>query len=202
MKKTLINVLLFTTGAAIGSLVTWKVLKTKYERIIQEEIDSVKETWARMNQENHDEDDLDEDDLFEDNWDEETVSNYHDLAGKYNRSSTGDVENDKEGGGDDEGSYVNGPYVINPNDYGDGNYDHNLCNVTYYADGILADTWDVELDIDETIGEDAINHFGDYGDDDVIHVRNERLQIDYEVVRDPRNYKDVIKSSPAPAYAD
>ena len=40
------NVLLFAAGAAIGSAVTWKVVKTKYDRLIQEEIDSVKEAFA------------------------------------------------------------------------------------------------------------------------------------------------------------
>ena len=43
MKCKFINVLVFAAGAAIGSAVTWKVVKTKYERFAQEEIESVKE---------------------------------------------------------------------------------------------------------------------------------------------------------------
>ena len=48
MNCKFINVLMFAAGAAIGSAVTWKVVKTKYERIAQEEIESVKEAYADM----------------------------------------------------------------------------------------------------------------------------------------------------------
>ena len=41
------NVFIFAAGAAIGSVVTWKLLKTKYEHIAQEEIDSVKKVFSR-----------------------------------------------------------------------------------------------------------------------------------------------------------
>ena len=37
------KILIFSVGAAIGSVITWKLVKTKYERIAQEEIDSGKE---------------------------------------------------------------------------------------------------------------------------------------------------------------
>ena len=39
--------IIFIIGAAIGSAVTWKYAKTKYEQIAQEEIDSVKEVFAK-----------------------------------------------------------------------------------------------------------------------------------------------------------
>ena len=41
------NVLIFAAGAAIGSAVTWKLIKTKYEQIANEEIESVKEFFGR-----------------------------------------------------------------------------------------------------------------------------------------------------------
>ena len=37
----------FATGAIVGSVVTWCFVKKKYERIAQEEIDSVKEVFAK-----------------------------------------------------------------------------------------------------------------------------------------------------------
>ena len=43
----LISVGFFIAGAAVGSIVTWQFLKTKYEEIAQEEIDSVKQTYAK-----------------------------------------------------------------------------------------------------------------------------------------------------------
>ena len=43
--------LVFAAGAVFGSLVTWKLTKDKYARIAQEEIDSVKEVFARRERE-------------------------------------------------------------------------------------------------------------------------------------------------------
>ena len=48
MHKAVSYSLIFSTGVAIGSFVTWKMVKTKYERIAQEEIDSVKETFSKF----------------------------------------------------------------------------------------------------------------------------------------------------------
>ena len=40
------KIFIFTLGAAVGSVVTWKLVKDKYARIAQEEIDSVKEVFS------------------------------------------------------------------------------------------------------------------------------------------------------------
>ena len=48
MNSKFINVLMFAAGAAIGSVVTWKFVKTRYEQIAQEEIDSVKQAFSEM----------------------------------------------------------------------------------------------------------------------------------------------------------
>ena len=47
-RKTLVKAFIFVAGAAIGSAVTWKVVKNKYEQITQEEIKSVKEEYSRL----------------------------------------------------------------------------------------------------------------------------------------------------------
>lgn len=202
MNKKLFNVLLFTAGAAVGSLVTWKVVKTKYEQIIQEEIDSFKETYALCMGDRSDNRTSDEDDgEYDEEYDPEAeeMIGYTRLAGMYNRSSD---ETTEKGEGDEEAPPIDGPYVIEPSEFANGNYDHDCYCITYYADGVLADDWGVKLDIEETIGLDALEHFGDYADD-VVHVRNKRLNADYEVVRDPRNYSDVMATDPLMhAYAD
>lgn len=199
MKKNLFNVLLFAAGAAIGSAVTWKFVKTKYERIAQEEIDSVKETWARRNleescdieskTENSDECEEEEED---EGFGDEDMATYARLIDMYNKPGN-NVETEQKGEGDVP--YINGPYVITPDDFGNGDYDHDMYCLTYYSDGVLANDWDEVLDLDETIGEDSIEHFGDYAED-VVHVRNERLRADYEVVRDDRSYTELIANNP------
>lgn len=198
-KKMLFNVFLFTTGAAVGSLVTWKVVKTKYERIAQEEIDSVKEMWATRMREEYDEEIFDKEDTPEEDEDDEAFDeadmiDYSRIASRYQTSGE-EAENGEEGEGDEGFPYINGPYVITPDEYGNGSFDHNLCTLSYYADGVLADDWDVEVDIEETVGSDNLKRIGEFAED-IVHVRNERLKIDYEVAYDPRKYVDLVVNNP------
>ena len=47
MNNNVIGVITFVAGVAIGSIVTWKFTKTKYEKIANEEIESVKEVFSK-----------------------------------------------------------------------------------------------------------------------------------------------------------
>lgn len=220
MNKKLFNVIVFTVGAAIGSAVTWKVLKTKYEQIANEEISSVREEYASLMvkiknrlQESatyvdpeedevtaDEEDDYYPDDDERDFTDQEKAQiDYYKITTKYRGSE--DDENEKEGdeGDGDDVPYINGPYVISPEEFNSSPPGFNAQPLDYFADGVLADNWGVKLDLDETIGEDALDHFGEYVDD-IVYVRNERTEIDYEVTKDPRTYDEAVQINPNPYY--
>lgn len=221
MNRKLLNVLVFTVGAAIGSAVTWGIVKTKYEAIAQEEIDSVKEEYNRLSSmlrknveaydtiiKVHQNDDEDiETDIYEDDerdlTEQETEQvEYYKLTSKYRsfENARGDANNEEGGNGnEDEAPYINGPYVITPEEFSSTPPGYNAQPLDYFADGILADSWGVELDLEETIGEDALEHFGEYVDD-VVYVRNERTEIDYEVTRDPRTYAEAMQTNSYPCY--
>lgn len=217
MNKNVFNVILFATGAVIGSLVTWKVVKTKYEEIAQEEIDSVKSEYTQlmmsMKKKLNDsvirnDDNNDPDDNSDDSFDETEMTNYHRIVDSYRHSDNAEddsdndeTQNEREGDEkeeDDEVPYINGPYVISDDEFGD-RIDFSAQPLDYFADGVLADGWGVKLDIDETIGEDALNHFGDYTDD-IVYVRNEINEIDYEVTKDPRTYAEAVGTNPNSYY--
>ena len=216
MNNKVFGTILFTAGAVIGSLVTWKVIKTKYEDIAQKEIDSVKEEYTRlmvsMKKKLNDsvtyKDDNNEDDRSEkdtDNIDDSIMTNYNEIVKGYRSSDYEEnTQNEKEGEEKEEDndgvSYMEAPYVISPDDFGSVP-GYNVEPLDYFADGILADGWGVELDIAETIGEDAINHFGDY-DDDVVYVRNEQTKLEYEITRDPRTYAEAVRTNPNPYYGN
>ena len=214
MNKTACNVILFAVGAAVGSAVTWKILKTKYERIAQEEIDSVKEEFHRLTRETIDgardtddlnvsdtvsEDEEDDSGLFEPDLD--SVA-YHRLVNKYRSSADVDKsENDEEGGtGDqDEAPYINGPYVITPDEFCSSPPGYSAQALDYFADGVLADGWGVKVDIEDTIGEDSLEELGNIVDD-LLYVRNERKEIDYEITKDPRTYREAVMHNSTPDY--
>ena len=217
MNNKIFSAIIFTAGAVIGSLVTWKVIKTKYEYIAQEEINSVKEEYTRLmvsmkkklndsvtyKDSDGNEDDKSEEDM--DNFDDSTIKNYNEIVNGYRSSDEEEnTQNEKEGEEKEEDndgvSYMKAPYVISPDDFGSVP-GYNVEPLDYFADGILADGWGVELDIAETIGEDAVNHFGDY-DDDVVYVRNEQTELEYEVTRDPRTYAEAVRTNPNPYYGN
>ena len=206
MNKKLLNILVFTVGAAVGSAVTWKLVKNKYEQIANEEIASVKEEYAdllgrmktKLQEDRNCENSTDaENDIYTDDYDQ---AEYDELASIY-RSSDEDEEDSEEGGkwdlDEDEVPYMNAPYVITPDDFSSSPPGYNAQPLNYFADGVLTDDWGVVLDLDETIGEDSVEHFGEYVDD-VVYVRDERLEIDYEVTRDPRTYKESLNRNSDP----
>lgn len=200
------NVLMFAAGAVVGSAVTWKVLKTKYEQIVQEEIASVKEAFASMNDreeptsENEDSEDeeaqserphqinwteledLDEDELEPD---DEDLERYADLTNVYS-SEKGGVEKME----------TKKPYVIDPYNFGEKD-GFKIKSLTYYADGVLEDEKHrIVTNVDDLVGSSSLNTFGQYEEDSVF-VRNERLRTDFEILKDPRTYNDANGESPS-----
>lgn len=224
-RNTLCKIFLFAAGAAIGSVATWKLVKTKYEQIAQEEIDSVKEEYANLMKSMRDklkgsvseqtesaesekcDDEYPDDDDRDFTPHEQDMIEYYKLTSKYHKSDEvveEDSENNEEGGNgdaddDEDFPYINEPYVISVDDFNSGPPGFNVQTLDYFADGVLADDWGVVLDIEETIGEDALSHFGDE-QDDIVYVRNERNEIDYEVTRDPRTYDEARRLNPNPYY--
>ena len=191
MKKKLFNIFMFTAGAAIGSLVTWRIMKSRSEAYVQEEIDNFVEEWksrghnANVSSEDNTcepNEEYDEDDA-EDCDDE--VREYHQIAQKYGGEGVGEIDF----------PMVNGPVVITPDEFGDGNFEHSLICLTYYSDGVLANDWYETFDVEDTIGEESLEHFGDYAEG-VVHVRNEQNAADYEVVLDPRAFAKVMEDDP------
>ncbi len=189
----------FLSGAAIGSIVTWKLVKTKYERIAQEEIDSVKEVYAsRQSGDIIGDTENETPSRFEQPCDfafEEpsladmekalTALKYAGNHSRYDISKNEEVE-----------SMETIPYVISPDSFGEMD-DYETISLTYYADGVLADDADEPIgDVDEVVGEDSLKTFGEYEDDSVF-VRNDRLKCDYEILLDNRRYSDLV-GTPSP----
>ena len=211
MNQKIVNVLIFAVGAAIGSAATWKFVKDKYEKIAQEEIESVKKVFSdRFNssdeetsseesdEEMSEEDpvsdcrticweeleDLDPSELEEEEYQADLIE-YEDIANIY-----------KEGGADNmPTSEPREPYVIEPVEFGELD-DYKTFELTYYEDGILEDEdYDIVKNPEEILGPDALGSFGEYEDDSVF-VRNERLRADFQILKDYRTYDEARSIGP------
>ena len=170
------KIFIFTLGAAVGSVVTWKLVKDKYARIAQEEIDSVKEVFSKRNKPEESVEEKDEEPVPE----PEEVAEYKSIINNCGYSVVERVEtmHDK-------------PYVIEPENFGE-DPDYETISLTYYADGVLTDENNCIIDpgeIESLIGEESLDHFGEYEDDSVF-VRNEERKTDYEILAIQSNYDD------------
>ena len=195
MNRILSNVLLFTAGAAVGSLVTWRYFKSKYE-VVEDEIEEKTEE-AEGESEEEDPEVL------------ESKSNYGkkpplkeyvkmvESNGYVPKTHMEEIEEEiANGEGDDKDVYE--PYIIRPEEYGE-LHAYETLSLNYYADGVLTDELDNPIeDVESLVPADFADHFGEY-EDDVVHVRNDNLECDYEILRDLRKFTDVVGEYPYPA---
>ena len=192
MSNKIKNFIIFAVGAATGSAVTWELLKTKYERIAQEEIDSVKEVFSRK--------DITPKDEVKEETKTETpkekvenkpaVASYMEYTEHLGYTDYSDLSKKDE---EEPASSVT-PYVISPDEFGFAE-GYDIINLTYYADGILADDDDDIIDdIVGTIGETARRHFGEF-EPDAVHGRNEVRKAEYEILRVRETYSEATGRS-------
>lgn len=204
MKSTLNNVLIFTVGAAIGSAVTWYFVKTKYERIAQEEIDSVREEFGRAIINYGEKKNVTGADTCEEPVE---VSNaptiptekqlYTEMTQKLGYVNYSDVESAQNG---EAVANVNGPRIITPDEFGEAEY--KTVDLTYWADNVLTDSKNKRIqDVDALIGKGIIEQFGKY-EEDALHVRDDEKKIDFEILRDLKRYSDFFDDSPHQAEAE
>ena len=211
MNSTLKGVLIFVLGAAAGSLATWKLIEKKYKDIAQEEIDSVKDTFSKMKKNEYPDklEDYPDFEEFDDSDDSDDVEEEPKLEQKIDRNNKPDIveyakilsetgytnyaeRQDKKEKKGVEPVEDERPYVISPDEFGEKDGYENV-TLTYYADGVLTDYFDnVISNIDEVVGFDSLDHFGEY-EDDVVFVRNEKMETDYEILRDLRDFNESDK---------
>lgn len=185
-----INFAMFLAGATVGAAGAWFYCKRYYEQIAQEEIDSVKAAFAERKpdalknakkdfEENSNESNKQKADMAKLKPD---LVNY---AAKLQEQGYTNYSNI----GEEDDTVVVEPYVIPPEEFANGDY--TAISLTYYSDGVLADDEDERVEnIEDTVGVDFAEHFGDY-EKDCVHIRNGRRRCDYEICRDNRTFAAV-----------
>ena len=202
------NFFTFVTGLVIGSVVTYVVVKDKFEKIAQEEIDSVKEVFGRRVEKETDKkvEKIAKKEVEKIRKEYNEYNNLTKNYASYSKNETEEnIEEDEEVCENNEdrveldeierASDYDKPYIIEPQEFGalDG---YSLITLYHYSDNVLADDCDELVeDLDDVVGEDYASHFGEY-EDDCVYVRNDRLKADYEICRDLRKYSDVVWRSP------
>lgn len=190
------NLLCFVTGAAIGSVVTWKLIEKKYKDLADEEIESVIETFKNRKPR------ITKDNVKETV--EKVINKYKEPKETVEDIVTAEgysIEDEAETDEDDDSNYtvdvdpgveVIVPYVITPEQFGEYS-EYGTKTLTYYADNILTDEIDNPITSDEMetmIGPDALDHFGEY-EDDSVYIRDEMNEMDYEILKSEKTFSEI-----------
>lgn len=87
------------------------------------------------------------------------------------------------------------PFIISRDSFENEYEDFSKNSLVYFEDDdVLTDDHDeVILDVDKTIGTEALNNFGEGSDDeDIVYVRNLSSSCDYEIVREHTSYQENV----------
>lgn len=89
------------------------------------------------------------------------------------------------------------PYVISHDEFMENSFEHEQSTLTYYVgdgDDILAESDDSIInEVESIVGNDNLNRFGHGSrDPNVVYIRNERTEADYEVVRHTGSYAETV----------
>lgn len=195
----------FILGGCAGFATALIFLKTKYERMYIESTESmervykdliIKEKGYKSDEEGGEEAEV----LAKLNREKPDLNEYAKETSKKHKfvdySKHHEIKTVEEVEAEDipeEAENPNEYYVIDPNEFGEFE-DYGRIFLTYYADYVLADSDDEILDdedIKNSIGEDFAEHFGEY-EDDSVHIRNDRLKCDYEILADVRTFQKAL----------
>lgn len=204
------SILIFLGGAAIGSALTYLIVKDKYEKIVDEEIQSVKEEYAKSYEAKKTVEALNETKtkILENVMSKasavgvgpyekhgvitEAPVNYN-VFSKPRPEIEETEENDEEeipnyAGHPTEG-IAGAPYTISPELFVNDRKYFDKITLEYYEgnDVLVEEMSDEPVDIDESIGRDSLRMFGEF-ERDLVYVRNERLETDYEVYHHSGSY--------------
>lgn len=185
MNNALKYAFVFAAGAAVGSVVTWKLLHTQYEHRVQAEVDDVKKVLLGKETEP----------AKEVNTVEEPPEKPKKKNGLYNRmvqrlgyaDGPDSLENEEEPKDD-------GPYVICADEFGS-KEDYDCVGFTYHADDVLANELGEKIDdIEAILGSVSLDR--SEFEDDALYVRDDKIKIDYEIVLDEETYEELLERKP------
>lgn len=179
---------IFSLGAATGAFVMYKYLNNKWNMILQDEVDTIKEIYE------HRMDNNEEDDEEQEN-EEENVKQFRSTLNKteYNKmffkneSDEPDPVESESPPEDKSESML--PYIISEDAETPSSY--SRITLVYYKNAdILAeeDTNEIIEDVEYTVGREFINLKEQIEDEDAVIVRNEKLSTDFEIIID---YSDI-----------
>lgn len=207
MNSVIKNITIFTVGLAIGSAVSYIYNSKKFNAQLDDEIEKTKSYYE--NKYLKTEESVEKDLTVEEPINAEKTEEYSKMINRYDspavksdeketkkiKATFYDPLTDEIEEVEVEGNMTHDelkPYVISPDEFGE--TDYKIISLNYYADNVLTDEFDNIIDdVEGTVGEASLDTFGEY-EDDTVFVRNDSLEIDYEICADLRAYSEIYRN--------
>ncbi len=219
MKNTFKIIASFFVGGAIGGGVSYFLLKKKFDARIDAEVQSIKDLYSSKLEENKEVKTCENLNEIENSKNENNKKSEEKISENKSKALKSSIEKQEKQPPVDYANYYAGAkgsdaeakkdnnvvqevvvsekkntkksnrVVISPDEFEDDD-SYETIYLTYYADGILADEMDKPVKIENTVGKEALKHFGEY-EDDMLHVLDDKVKIYYEVAKDNRKFSDI-----------
>ena len=181
------NLIIFLSGAAIGGAVVWFYQERKYESLINEEIESVKEAFKHEEPKKEEVSDVSETlkNIASEAVNKPSVSEIYQTTLeqanyiKYNKKEDDEDKKPEK----KEKEIVEKPYIIDQGDFKEFR-DYNHVTLDYYKDGVLTDADfpnDPIDDISEIVGDCLKSLDMEALIEDWVYIRNDSKKCDYEI---------------------
>ena len=204
--------IIFAVGAALGAGVTWFFTKRYYEKLSEQEIESVKKSFKKLQEDAQKRADAAKN--------KPDISVYAEALNKARENEleernvnthavnyTGFTEEQESEDGEEEDGYSyksnavaqpleknvdkTKPYLLNRMPYQNEEPYYNMVTIMYYADGTYAEPHGKEIEVIDYIGENLMGYVEET-DKDEIFIRNEELELDIDIVKDARTYDEIM----------
>lgn len=190
MNNNVIAGLSFVAGLVVGGFATWRVLKTKYEQIIKEEIDSVKEVFGRRKAEESETEEKEEKSEVNLRCEDNHEREYLNILNKQNYAELEEAKRKLQ-----EAREEMRPFTIGYDEFGD-NEDYEITTLYKYSDGVIADELgNIIEDVDEVLGEENVDTFGEY-EEDTIYIQNDYQEVYFEILKVLTPYSENWSNGP------
>lgn len=173
MKKLIGGIAIFSLGFVTGGALAWKLACRKYDKLIDEEVESVKRIFS----ERHRVEPENEAPVIE--------PQEEDIPDAEDDSIEVQILNPTT-------SEWKVPKIIDEEDFGTEEF-YETDTINLYSDGTITNSRDVPLTMEEVshyVSQEAIDRLNSDDDLDILHVENENLRIYYEIIKTYIPYED------------
>jgi len=201
--------IIFVVGAGIGGAISWFFTKRYFEKLKEEEVQSVIASFSKLEEDNRE--------RAEKAKNKPDLSKYVDVLNKsQEQDENGSKAIESENGNTNYSNFTDSeqeikeeedyrsvskpvesnpdrskPYLLkkSPID-GEPPYFTHI-TIDYYMDGTYADSHGTEMEVEDYIGKDLMDYV-EKTEKDEIFIRNEPLEIDIDIVKQAMTYDEVM----------